>query len=136
MVKHAAGWLHGGLTASLEKLIIDAEVLQMVARSLEPFQVDDSTLALDAITEVGPAGHFFGAAHTMERYQTAFYPPLLSNWDNYESWLEAGAIDTQARANQVWKQLLEQYEQPSIDPAVDEALQDYTARRKREIEDG
>ena len=133
MIKHAAGWLHGGLTASLEKLIIDAEMLQMVAASLEPFRVDESTLALDAIREVGPAGHFFGSPHTMERYQTAFYTPLVSNWDNHETWLESGAVTTEQRANQIWKQLLRDYEQPPLDPAVDAALRTYVERRKREI---
>jgi trimethylamine--corrinoid protein Co-methyltransferase len=133
MIKHAAGWLHGGLTASLEKLIIDAEVLQMVAASLEPFAVNRETLALEAIREVGPGGHFFGSAHTMERYQTAFYQPLLSDWSNYETWLEAGAVSTEQRANRIWKQLLRDYQQPPIDTAVDEALLDYVSRRKREI---
>jgi trimethylamine--corrinoid protein Co-methyltransferase len=136
MIKHAAGWLHGGLTASLEKLIIDAEVLQMVAAGLEPFEVNAETLALDAIREVGPGGHFFGSEHTMERYQEAFYTPLLSNWSNYESWLEAGSVNTEQRANQIWKQLLQEYQQPELDPAIDEALLEYTARRKLEIERG
>jgi trimethylamine--corrinoid protein Co-methyltransferase len=134
MIKHAAGWLHGGLTASLEKLVIDAEILQMVAASLQPFEVNSDTLALDAIREVGPGGHFFGSAHTMERYQQAFYAPLLSNWSNYESWLEAGSVNTEQRANQIWKQLLREYQQPPIDAAIDEELRDYVTRRKREIE--
>jgi trimethylamine--corrinoid protein Co-methyltransferase len=133
MIKHAAGWLHGGLTASLEKLIIDAEVLQMVAASLQPFEVSKETLAMDAIREVGPGGHFFGSTHTMERYEEAFYAPLLSNWSNYESWLEAGSVNTEQRANQIWKQLLQEYQQPAVDPGIDEALQDYVSRRKIEI---
>ena len=133
MIKHAAGWLHGGLTASLEKLVIDAEMLQMVAASLEPFEVNPDTLALDAISEVGPAGHFFGSAHTVARYAQAFYTPLVSNWSNYESWLEAGSVNTEQRANQIWKQLLREYQQPPIDPAIDEALRDYVSRRKLEI---
>ena len=134
MIKHAAGWLHGGLTASLEKLIIDAEVLQMVAASLEPFEVSSDTLARDAIGEVGPGGHFFGSAHTMERYETAFYAPMLSNWSNHESWLEAGSVNTEQRANQIWKQLLKEYQQPPLDPAIDDALQDYVTRRKLEMD--
>ena len=88
---------------------------------------------MDAIREVGPGGHFFGSTHTMERYQEAFYAPLLSNWSNYESWLEAGSVNTEQRANQIWKQLLQEYQQPVIDPGVDEALQDYVSRRKKEI---
>jgi trimethylamine--corrinoid protein Co-methyltransferase len=134
MIKHAAGWLHGGLTASLEKLIIDAEILQMLAASLEPFEVNTETLARDAIREVGHGGHFFGSAHTMERYQTAFYAPLVSNWDNHETWLEAGAVSTDQRANQVWKQLLREYQQPPVDAGIDEALQAYVATRKHEID--
>jgi trimethylamine--corrinoid protein Co-methyltransferase len=133
LIMHAAGWLHGGLTASLEKLIIDAEMLQMMSAYIEPFEVNTSTLALDAVREVGPAGHFFGAAHTMQRYEHAFYSPLLSNWDNYENWLERGSVNTEQRANQIWKQLLREYVQPPIDPAIDDALKDYMARRKREI---
>lgn len=133
MIKHAAGWLHGGLTASLEKLIIDAEILQMVAATLVPFDVNAETLALDAISEVGPGGHFFGSAHTIERYERAFYTPLLSNWSNYETWLEAGSVNSEQRANQIWKQLLRDYEQPPIDVAIDEALKDYVARRKQDL---
>jgi trimethylamine---corrinoid protein Co-methyltransferase len=132
LVLHAAGWLGGGLTASFEKLIIDAEMLQMMAAYFEPLAVDPDTLALDAIREVGPAGHYFGAAHTLTRYERAFYAPLLSNWDNYETWLERGAIDATKRANQIWKQLLAEYEQPPIDSAIDDQLKDYIAKRKRE----
>ena len=133
LIMHAAGWLHGGLTASLEKLIIDAEMLQMMSACLEPLVVNSDTLALNAIREVGSAGHFFGTEHTMERYENAFYSPLLSNWDNYENWQEKGSINSEQRANQIWKQLLREYQQPDIDPATDEALKDYVDRRKLEI---
>jgi len=132
MVNHAAGWLGGGLTASFEKLIIDAEMLQMMAAWLEPPEVSEATLALDAMRAVGPGGHFFGTEHTLARYETAFYAPLLSNWDNYDTWVQRGSIDAPRRANAIWHQLLEEYEQPPIDPAIDGALRDYMDRRKRE----
>ncbi len=132
LVNHAAGWMHGGLTASFEKLIIDADMLQMMAVYFDGIRVDDDTLALDAIREVGPAGHFFGAAHTMSRFETAFYAPMVSDWSNHENWIERGRITSRERANTVWKQLLKSYEQPPMDPAIDEALKDYVARRKRE----
>jgi trimethylamine---corrinoid protein Co-methyltransferase len=132
MVLHAAGWLGGGLTASFEKLIVDAEMLQMMAAWCTPPVVNEATLALDAIREVGPAGHYFGAAHTLERYETAFYQPLLSNWDNFDAWRERGALNATQRATGIWKKLLADYEQPAIDPATDEALRDYMERRKRE----
>ncbi len=69
----------------------------------------------------------------MARYEDAFYAPLLSDWSNYETWLESGALTSDVRANAIWKRLLADYEQPSIDPAIDEALRDYVARRKCEL---
>jgi trimethylamine--corrinoid protein Co-methyltransferase len=133
-VFHGAGWLEGGLVASFEKLIIDAEMLQMMACYLEPLQVDDETLALDAMAEVQPGGHYFGAGHTLERYETAFYAPLASDWRNFETWEEAGALTATQRANRIWKDLLKRYVKPPMDPAVEEALQAHVAKRKEEIE--
>jgi trimethylamine--corrinoid protein Co-methyltransferase len=132
LINHAAGWLGGGLVASFEKLILDAEMLQMMAAWTQPFAVDEAALALEAVREVGPAGHFFGAGHTMARYEHAFNAPLVSNWDNYDTWMERGAVTAEQRANAIWKQLLREYEPPPLDPAVDEALSDYVARAKRE----
>lgn len=132
MIKHAAGWLGGGLVASFEKLIVDAEMLQMMAAYMEPFDVDSAALALEAVREVGPAGHFFGTEHTLARYETAFNAPLVSSWENYETWEQRGQETAETRANAVWKQILADYEQPPLDPAIDDALKDYMARAKRE----
>jgi len=131
-VLHAAGWLEGGLTASFEKMVVDAEMLRMMAAFLKPLEVSEETLAFDAMREVGPGGHFFGAAHTLARYETAFYSPLLSDWRNFETWEEAGAQTATMRANGIWKAMLAAYQPPPIDPGIDEALKDYVARRKRE----
>jgi trimethylamine--corrinoid protein Co-methyltransferase len=130
LVNHAAGWLEGGLTASFEKLVIDAEMLQMMAEYLRPIDVNDDELAVDAIAEVGPGGHHFGTSHTLERYETAFYMPLLANRQNFESWQEAGSLDIAARANTVWKQLLNEYEQPPLDAAIGEELVAYADKRR------
>ena len=129
LVNHAAGWLEGGLTASFEKLIVDAEMLQMIASYLEPIEVDEASLALEAIAGVGHGGHFFASPHTMERYESAFYRPLISDWRNFETWSEHGSVDATERAHRVWRQLLEQASDPELDPAIDEALTDYVARR-------
>ena len=134
LVNHAAGWLEGGLTASFEKLVVDAEMLQMMAASLEPIAVDEAELALEAIAGVPPGGHHFGTRHTLERYERAFYEPLVSDRLNFERWQEAGSADVAQRANGVWKRLLSEYEQPPSDPGIREALTDYVARRKNEIE--
>lgn len=134
LVNHAAGWLEGGLTASFEKLILDAEMLQMMAEYLRPITVNDDEMALDAIAEVGPGGHHFGTSHTLARYESAFYSPILSNRQNFESWAEAGSIDAGKRAQAILKQLLQEYTQPELDPAIDEALVDYVDRRKADTE--
>jgi trimethylamine--corrinoid protein Co-methyltransferase len=132
-VMHAGGWLEGGLTCSFEKLILDAELLQMQAAFLQPVAIDEDSLGLEAIAEVGPGGHFFGSAHTMERYENAFYQPILSDWRNFETWQEDGGHNATQRANTIWKQLLQEYQKPPIDAAIEEELQAYMARRKQEI---
>ncbi len=132
LVLHGAGWMEGGLVASYEKVIIDAEILQMMAEFLRPLDINDDTLGLGAIAEVGPGGHFFGSPHTMERYETAFYAPMVSDWRNFETWREGGAIDAAHKANAIWKQLLASYRQPPIDAAIDEALKEFVAKRKEE----
>ncbi len=136
LVNHAAGWLGGGLTASFEKLIIDAEMLQMMAAYLAPLEVDEAALGLAAIADVGHGGHFFGTAHTLDRYATAFYAPLVSSWENHESWEERGAETCAERANAVWKARLAEHVPPPIDPGIDEALRAYVARREGEIRAG
>ncbi|MGH6959493.1 MAG: trimethylamine methyltransferase family protein [Dongiaceae bacterium] len=130
LVKHGAGWMEGGLVASYEKLIVDAEILQMMAEFLQPIEVTDDTLGLDAIAEVGPGGHFFGSPHTLARYETAFYAPIVSDWRNFETWREAGAVDAAHKANAVWKRLLADYQPPPLDPAAAEVLDEFVARRK------
>ena len=130
LVNHAAGWLEGGLTASYEKLIVDAEMLQMMAEYLQPIVVDDASIGIDAITAVGPGGHFFGSPHTLERYETAFYSPLVSDWRNYETWAEAGSLDARDRAHGVWRQLLDESQSPVLDDAIDEQLTEFVATRK------
>jgi len=133
LIEHAAGWLEGGLTASFEKLILDAEMLQMMRSFLQPISVDEGSLAVDTIGEVGPGGHFFGTTHTLARFENAFYEPMLSDWRNFENWSESGARSGTERANAIWKDLLRTYEQPPLDPAIEEELEAFVARRKAEI---
>ena len=131
-VMHAAGWLEGGLSASFEKMMIDADLIQMKLAYLEQLDVSDAALGLEAIKDVGPGGHFFGTAHTMERYESAFYQPLLSDWRNFENWTEAGAPQTAQHANTLWKKMLAEYEPPALDPAIAEAVDAFVAKRTEE----
>ncbi|MGI9419367.1 MAG: trimethylamine methyltransferase family protein [Geminicoccaceae bacterium] len=129
LVLHAAGWIEGGLTASMEKFIIDIEMLQQMAELMQPQRIDEGELAFEAIKEVGSGGHFFGAAHTMERYRTAFYAPFVSDLSNFGQWTETGARTATERANDIWKQVLHDFEPPAIDPARIEALDAFIAKR-------
>jgi len=133
-VMHAVGWLEGGLTVSYEKIIIDAESLAMFQHFLNGFTIDDDTLALDMIEEVGPGGHHFGTPHTQARFSTEFYETFLGDRLGYETWAAAGSWDAAKRANLLWKEVLEHYEPPPLDPAIKEALDDYVARREKELE--
>jgi trimethylamine--corrinoid protein Co-methyltransferase len=132
LVIHGAGWMEGGLHASYEKMVIDADLLHMVTKFLEPLDLSDDALAVDAIAGVGPAGHFFGEAHTQARYTSEFYGPMTSDWRNWETWTEAGSPDSRTRANAVAREILADYEAPPIDDAIEEELRDYVDRRVSE----
>ncbi len=134
MVYHAAGWLEGGLIASPEKFIMDCETLQMIQRYMEP-EITGTTpddIAIDAIKEVGPNGHFFGIQHTQDRYEKAFYSPMVSDWRNFEAWDAAGAVWTAERAHVKFKEIINTFEAPPIDAGIRDELVDFVARRKSE----
>jgi trimethylamine--corrinoid protein Co-methyltransferase len=124
--------MEGGLQASFEKMALDADLLAMVAEFLKPMKIDTEELAFEAMQEVGPGGHFFGAAHTQSRYRNAFFAPMISDWRNYESWREAGSPTAYDTAERIYKQRLDSYQTPPIEPERLEALQDFVARRKAE----
>ncbi|HMB75881.1 MAG TPA: trimethylamine methyltransferase family protein [Kiloniellaceae bacterium] len=134
-VLHAAGWLEGGLCTGFEKLVMDADRLGAYQVMLQGVPLNEDALARDAYDEVAPAGHFLGCAHTLRNYQTAFYEAALSDSENVESWEERGAMDMERRAYHRWNGLLRDYEAPPLDPAIDEALKDFVARRKSELPD-
>jgi trimethylamine--corrinoid protein Co-methyltransferase len=129
---HAAGWLEGGLTGSMEKFILDVEMLQTFAEIFNPLDSGDAELAYEAIASVDPGGHFFGCEHTMARYQTAFYEPLVSDWSNFGQWTENGSKTATQRANGIWKKILHDFEAPAMDPARLEELQAFIERRSAE----
>ncbi len=131
-ILHGHGWIEGGLCASYEKVILDAEMNQMMEAFLQPAIVNKDTLGVEAIAEVGPANHFFAAQQTLERYETEHYNPMLSDWRNFESWRDAGSETATQRANKIWKQLLEEYEEPKLKPEVEEELSAFVDKRVSE----
>jgi trimethylamine--corrinoid protein Co-methyltransferase len=132
LLMHGAGWMEGGLHASFEKMVLDADLLDMVAEFLRPVKVNDDELALEAIREVGPRGHFFGCAHTQARYRNAFFSPMISDWRNYESWREAGSPTAYDTAERLYRERLDNFVPPPIDAGVKEELEAFVARRKAE----
>jgi trimethylamine--corrinoid protein Co-methyltransferase len=132
MLMHGAGWMEGGLQASFEKMVLDADLLAMVADFLRPLRVDTEELAIEAMREVGPGGHFFGAEHTKSRYRNAFFAPMISDWRNYESWREAGAPTAYDTAERIYKEKLATFTPPPIEPERRAALESFVARRKAE----
>jgi trimethylamine--corrinoid protein Co-methyltransferase len=133
LINHAAGWLEGGMSASLEKIVVDAELLRNWAEILKPVSFSDDDLAVDAIKGVAAGGHFFGEPHTLARYESAFYRPLLSDWSNFENWTDAGSRNATERATAIWKKTLADYVPPPLDAAVREAIDAYVARRSAEL---
>lgn len=132
VMMHGAGWIEGGLCASFEKVIIDAEMLQMMAEFLKPMDTSPEALAIEVMEEVGPGGHYFGTQHTIDRYENAFYTPILSDWSNFENWRDNGSQDTTQRAHKIYKDLIKNYVAPPLDPAIDEELDRFIKLRHEE----
>jgi trimethylamine--corrinoid protein Co-methyltransferase len=133
LINHASGWLEGGLTNSFEKVVIDTEMLRGWAHSLRTIEVSRDDLAVEAIRAVPPGGHFFGSAHTLTRFETAFYRPLVSDWRNFETWRDDGSRTATERATEIWKTVLAAYVPPALDPGVREELRAYVDRRTAEV---
>jgi trimethylamine--corrinoid protein Co-methyltransferase len=131
-IMHGAGWLEGGLVAGFEKFVLDCDLIQMVMEFLQPLEMTEDALAVEAIREVGPGGHFFGAQHTLARYANAFYAPIVSDWRNNQQWLAAGKPEAPQRAHAVYKQALADYQPPPIDPAIRDELNAFVDRRIRD----
>jgi trimethylamine--corrinoid protein Co-methyltransferase len=134
-VMHSAGWLEGGLVAGFEKFVIDVQLVEMLQHEFTPLEIDEASMAFGAHEEVGHGGHFLGAAHTMERFRTCFYRPFLNSSDNYERWMRNGAKDTAARATDLYKKKLDEYEQPPLDETIREELEAFVVRRRAELGD-
>jgi trimethylamine--corrinoid protein Co-methyltransferase len=134
-VMHSAGWLESGLVSCYEKFIVDIELLRMLHEVFEPLKIDEETLAYSAHQEVGQGGHFLGAVHTLERFRECFYRPLLSSTENYERWSRNGGKDAAARASDIWRKTLEEYEEPPMDAGLKDELKAYVDRRRTELGD-
>ncbi|MFN3954006.1 MAG: trimethylamine methyltransferase family protein [Pararhodobacter sp.] len=134
-ILHSAGFLDGLLSMSYEKFVLDADLCGALHSYLDGVVVDDNALALDAFHEVGPGNHFFGCAHTMANYQTAFWDSQLADNDPFEKWQDESGQDAAQRANALWKRQLAEFTPPPLDAGIEAALQEFIERRKASMED-
>jgi trimethylamine--corrinoid protein Co-methyltransferase len=129
-VLHAAGWLEGGLAVGYEKFVMDADQCGMAAVFVNGIDMSENGQAVEAIIDNGPGQHFLGTAHTLANFETAFYRSEISDNNSFEQWQEDGSLDAAQRANAIWKRMLREYEAPPLDEGIDEALQEFIAKRK------
>jgi trimethylamine--corrinoid protein Co-methyltransferase len=134
-VMHAAGWLEGGLVSCYEKFIVDVELLRELRHEFTPLEIDEASLAFGAHVEVGPGGHFLGATHTLERFRECFYRPLLSSTENFDRWSRNGGRDATARAAELWRKQLSEFEPPPLDETIRAELEEFVVRRRAELGD-
>jgi trimethylamine--corrinoid protein Co-methyltransferase len=134
-VLHAAGWLEGGLAVGYEKFVMDADQCGMAAVFVNGIDMSENGQAVDAIVENGPGQHFLGTAHTLANFETAFYRSEIADNNSFEQWQEDGSLDAAQRANAIWKRMLRDYEAPPLDEGIDEALQEFIAKRKASMPD-
>ncbi|MEO3413200.1 trimethylamine methyltransferase family protein [Roseovarius sp. CAU 1744] len=135
VINHATGWLEGGLVTGFEKTVIDADLCGKLCRFFDGIDLSENAQAMSAIASTGPGAHFLGSDHTQANFLTALFRPETPDNDSFEQWAAGGGLDTAQRANRLWKERLESYVDPGLDPATDEELQDYIARRKAETPD-
>ena len=132
---HTAGWMESGLVACFEKFALDIEILRILQREFTPLEIDEESLAFDAHLEVGHGGHFFGAAHTLERFRDCFYRPTVFSTENFDRWTRYGSLDTAARAAKRWPERLERWAPPPLDDGIHQELEEYVVRRTAELGD-
>jgi len=135
VINHATGWLEGGLTTSFEKTIVDADLCGKLARFFDGIDLSENAQAMDAIASTGPGQHFLGAEHTQQNFLSALFRPDTPDNNSFEQWTADGGFDVAQRANKLLKQRFDDYQQPALDPSINDALIDYISRRKAEKPD-
>ena len=134
-VFHTTGWLEAGLCASFAKFVLDAEQMEMFYRYAQGPSFEDLGEAMDALREIGPGSHYLGTAHTLNHFQSAFYIPQLLDNNSFEQWEIDGAMDANTRALNKAQTMLDRYQAPPMDAAIDDELKDFMARREAVLPD-
>jgi len=134
-INHATGWLEGGLVTGYEKTMIDADLCGNLIDFCQGIDLSSEAQAMEAIVEIGPGNHFLSSKHTLRNFQSAFYQSQNADNNSFEQWSADGALDAAQRANKQWKEALQRYQEPMLDAAILEALEEFVAKRKASMPD-
>ena len=132
---HSAGWLEGGLVSDFAKLVLDADQLTMMGSLVSEIDISENGMALDALKQVGPGQHFLGSEHTQSNFETAFWRSSIADYTTYEQWSSEGSQEAESRARLRAKQMLDAYQAPEIDIAIDDELRAFIEKRKEALPD-
>ena len=130
---HSAGWLEGGLVSDFAKLVLDADQLTMMGSLVSEIDISENGMALDALKQVGPGQHFLGSEHTQSNFETAFWRSSIADYTTYEQWSSEGSQEAESRARLRAKQMLDAYQAPEIDIAIDDELRAFIEKRKEAL---
>ena len=120
---------------SYEKFIMDMDQAGMIHSFLEGVDLSENGQGMDALREVGPGQHFLDCDHTRANFEKAFFRSSISDNNSFEQWEADGSLETSQRANKIFKKMLEEYEMPAVDTAVNEALLEFVHKRKESFPD-
>lgn len=120
---HDIGYLDCAMTGSLELVMLCNEIIGWIKRYLSDLEINEDTLALDLIHEVGPDGNFLQAKHTLKHVRDDWMPTLFDRYD-YQQWAENGQTQLRERAQRLIKEILASRPSPSLPDPVEKKLQE------------
>jgi len=133
-IHHAAGMLESMRAIAYEQYVIDDEIIGMALRLLRGIQVDDETLGLEPLREVGPSGNFLSSMHTVKFMRQEYFRQRVGDRQAREAWEKQGALDGRERARQKAKEILKTHVPKPLDPKTDRAIRERFDIRLQERE--
>jgi len=115
---HGVGYIEKALTGSLFQLVLCDEVISYTKRMLRGIEVDDDTLAVEVINNVGPGGHFLGEMHTVENFKREFWFPTLMDRTRYDEWKMKGALTMGDRVRSKTQRLIKEHQPKALNAEV------------------
>ncbi|MFB3879720.1 MAG: trimethylamine methyltransferase family protein [Armatimonadota bacterium] len=118
----SVGMMEQMLLASYEQCVIDDEIIGAAFRITRGLEVNDETLAVDVIREIGPGGNFLGHDHTARNFRRELWFPKVTNRETHQGWMAAGGKDMRQRANERARHLLATHHPRPLTPEQEREL--------------